>query len=128
MPALGSAPAQKQSYGDGQQLGCGLEEIPSVEAACHCATNTLAVKAHGVNPCPLCPAAIPSPNSSGCQSAASSAPAPSLGHASMLPAQPLPPLTGHITLFPGHTASCDGDSVLPLGTAQMATAKHTYLL
>lgn len=46
----------------------------------------------------------------------------------MPPAQPQPPLTEHITLLPGHTASCDGDSVLPLGTAQTATAQCTHVL
>lgn len=52
-------------------------------AACHCATNTLAVKARGGIHVHLCPAAIASPNSSACQSTASPAPAPSLGHASI---------------------------------------------
>lgn len=51
-------------------------------AACHCATNTLAVKPRGRIHVHLRPAATPSSNSSACQSTASPAPAPSLGHAS----------------------------------------------
>lgn len=72
-------------------------------------------------------ALLPSPAPTA-QLASLQLPQPQLPAWAVPPSQPQTALTGHITLLPGHAASCDGDSMLPLGTAQMATAQHTHLL
>lgn len=89
-------------------------------------------QAWGMNPCPPRSDASPNPNSSACHYGASPAPAPNLGRASNSAtgtsdrAHHLPPRPCSQLRW-GQRAPI-GDSVLPLGTAQTATAQQTHLL